>query len=212
MNRRPRETAIASSIASGSRLATIRSGSAAGRLAPQRSVYKPLSVSDPFATIVRVAGWLRASIDFNAMPHEDAEVLQQVWGLLMQENPLERSISTQGIEQLNRLVSTYLPIDLNHDYQPARIYAPTPDSRFEISCLKIEFPRMRLAIARIPRKRTRVREFNAEVDESGMLRKMWPDPTKGIRRMFDDSERGRAEIIDFLQQVFELDRKRRGLS
>jgi hypothetical protein len=30
--------------------------------------------------------------------------------------------------------------------------------------------------------------------------------------MFDDSESARAEIIDFLQQVFELDRKRRGLS
>jgi hypothetical protein len=138
--------------------------------------------------------------------------LNDIWEPLTRENPLERSISREGIEQLNRLVDTYLPFALNQNYQPARIYAPAPDRRFEISCISIDFPRMKLSATRIPQKRLRPGLFVVEVDDDGEVRRMRPDPTKGIRKLFEDSEEARAKITDFVRKLFEIDQKRRALA
>ncbi len=177
--------------------------------APRRALYKPLSAGDPFSAVMRVARWLRAGVDDATLPPEDAAILlAEIWEPLTRENPAERSISPAAIEHLNRMVTAYLPLDLNDKYQLARVYAPSPEERFELACLAVQAPRMTLAITRLPRRRSRARRIDVEMDENGGLRRMRPDPTRGIRRMFQDPEGARAELQEFVRLAFEIDRRR----
>src|SRR5262245_45010772 len=70
---------------------------------PQRIPYQPLSEWDQFATIYRVARWLRGGVDWTTVDPRDAEMFQTtVWEPLTRPNPAERSISAEGVRHLNK--------------------------------------------------------------------------------------------------------------
>ena len=106
--------------------------------AAPRIPYQPLSERDQFATIYRVARWLRAAVDWSAVDPEDAALFRtEVWEPLTRENPAERSISAAGVQHLNKMATTHLPLDLNHRYHLSRLHVAGDSDRFEFSCLQI---------------------------------------------------------------------------
>ena len=89
-----------------------------------RIPYQPLSERDQFATIYRVARWLRAAVDWSAIDPEDAELFRtEVWEPLTRENPAERSIGADhpmaGNEQRGRVARA----SLSRSPDPGRIPA-----------------------------------------------------------------------------------------
>jgi len=84
--------------------------------------------------------------------------------------------------------------------------------RFEFSCLQIQPPQLTLAIMRVPRRRSRVRQITVEVDEQGAILRLRPDPTKGLRRLAADSAALAASLQDFVQHAVDIDRRCRELA
>ena len=146
-----------------------------------RIPYHPLSERDQFATIYRVARWLRAAVDWSAVDPQDAELFRtEVWEPLTRENPAERAISAAGVQHLNKLAAAHLPLDLNHRYHLSRLHVAGDSDRFEFSCLQIQPQKLTMAIARVPRRGSRAREITVEFDDRGAVVKLRPDPTKGL--------------------------------
>jgi hypothetical protein len=134
-------------------------------------------------TIYRVARWLRAAVDWSAIDPADAELFRtEVWEPLTRENPAERSIGAAALNHLNKMVAAHLPLDLNRRYHLSRLHVAGENDRFEFSCLQIQPQQLTLAIARLPRRLSRVRQITVEVDEQGAILRLRPDPTKGLRR------------------------------
>lgn len=180
---------------------------------PQRIPYQPLSERDQFATIYRVARWLRAVVDWDAVDPEGAALFRsEVWEPLTRENPAERSISAAGLRHLNKVAAAYLPVDLNRRYHLSRLHVAGESDRLELSCLQIQPARLTLAIARVPQRRSRVRQVVVEIDDQGAILRLRPDPTKGLRRMAVDSAAFAASLREFVQHAMEIDRRCRELA
>ena len=178
-----------------------------------RIPYQPLSERDQFATIYRVARWLRAAVDWSAIDPEDAELFRtEVWEPLARDNPAERSIGAAGLAHLNKMAAAHLPLDLNRRYHLSRLHVAGESDRFEFSCLQIQPPQLTLAITRVPRRRSRVRQITVEVDEQGAILRLRPDPTKGLRRLAADSAALAASLQDFVQHAVAIDRRCRELA
>jgi hypothetical protein len=178
----------------------------------QRIPYQPLSERDQFATVYRVARWLRASVDWPAVDPQDAELFRtEVWEPLTRENPAERSISVEGLRHLNKMAAAHLPLDLNRRYHLSRLHVAGDSDRFEFSCLQIQPSQLTLAIARVPRRGSRVREITVEFDDRGAVVRLRPDPTKGLRKLAADSPALAASIHEFVQHAFDIDRRCREL-
>jgi hypothetical protein len=178
----------------------------------QRIPYQPLSERDQFATIYRVARWLRGAVDWSAVDPEDASLFQSaVWEPLTRENPAERFISAAGLRHLNKMATAHLPVDLNRRYHLSRLHVAGESDRFELSCLQIQPPQLTLAIARVPRRHSRVRQVVVDIDDQGAILRLRPDPTKGLRRMAADSQALAASLQEFVQHAVEIDRRCRDL-
>lgn len=179
----------------------------------QRIPYQPLSERDQFATIYRVARWLRAAVDWSAVDPEDAALFQRaVWEPLSRENPAERSISAEGLRHINKMVAAHLPVDLNRRYHLSQLHVGGTSDRLELSCLQIQPPQLTLAISRVPRRRSRVRQVVVDIDDQGAILRLRPDPTKGLRRMAADSEAFSVSLKEFVQHAVEIDRRCRELA
>ena len=173
-----------------------------------RIPYQPLTARDQFATVYRVARWLRASVDWPSLDPEDAALFRtEVWEPLTRENPAERSISAAGLQHLNKMAAAHLPLDLNHRYHLSRLHVAGDSDRFEFSCLQIQPPQLTMAIARVPRRGTRAREITVEFDDRGAVVKLRPDPTKGLRKLAADSPALAASIKEFVLHAFDIDRR-----
>jgi hypothetical protein len=194
----------------GSFVAVLRTGQMS---LPQRRIpYHALTSRDQFATIYRVARWLRGAVDWSAVDAKDAELfLSRVWGPLTRENPAERSISAEGLDHLNKMAAVHLPLDLNRRYHLSRLHVAGESDRLEFSCLQIQPPQLTLAIARVPRRHSRVRQITVVFDERGGVVRLRPDPTKGLRRLAADSEALAASIQEFVRHALEIDRRCREL-
>lgn len=179
----------------------------------QRIPYRPLTEADSFSTIHRVARWLRAAVDWSAVDPEDAELFRiKVWEPLTRENPAERSIGPEGIRHLNKMAAAHLPIDLDRGYRLSRLHVAGESDRFEFSCMQIQPSQLTLAIARVPRRGSRVRQITVEFDERGAVVRLKPDPTRGLRKLAADSPALAASIQEFVQQAIEIDRRCRELT
>ena len=176
--------------------------------AAPRIPYHPLSERDQFATIYRVARWLRAAVDWSAVDAQDAALFRtEVWEPLTRENPAERSISAAGLQHLNKLAAAHLPLDLNHRYHLSRLHVAGDTDRFEFSCLQIQPPQLTMAIARVPRRGARAREITVEFDDRGAVVRLRPDPTRGLRKLAANSPALAASIKEFVLHAFDIDRR-----
>ena len=110
------------------------------------------------------------------------------------------------------MAAAHLPVDLNRRYHLSRLHVAGESDRFELSCLQIQPPQLTLAIARVPRRHSRVRQIIVEIDDQGAILRLRPDPTKGLRRMAADSQAFAASLQEFVQHAVEIDRRCRDLA